>query len=97
MSEFKGTKGEWKEDIGIDILSNDLHQIIVYSKHVNTHNIAHVFAFNQAEATANAKLIMCAPDMLQMLIRAEQWILNCSEEAKIVTDIKQLIKKATEI
>ena len=56
--DFKGTKGNFKEDLGIDLLghNDELMQIIVFSKEVNTHSVAHVFGLSQEEVMANAKL-----------------------------------------
>ena len=69
--DFKGTKGDLKEDIGIDLLGNndELMQIIIFSKEVNTHNVAHVFGLSQEEVMANAKLFSNAKVMLEMLIK----------------------------
>jgi hypothetical protein len=48
-TEFKGTKGDFKEDLGIDLLgyNDELMQIIIFSKEVNTHNVDHVFGLSQ--------------------------------------------------
>ena len=69
--DFKGTKGDLKEDIGIDLLGNndELMQIIIFSKEVNTHNVAHVFGLSQEEVMANARLFSNAKVMLEMLIK----------------------------
>ena len=70
-TEFKGTKGDFKQDLGIDLLGHDdeLMQIIIFSKEVNTHNIAHVFGLSQEEVMANAKLFVKSKEMLEMLIK----------------------------
>jgi hypothetical protein len=69
--DFKGTKGNFKEDLGIDLLGNDdeLMQIIIFSKEVNTHNVAHVFGLSQEEVMANAKLFSNSKKMLELLQR----------------------------
>jgi hypothetical protein len=71
MTNFKGTKGDFKEDLGIDLVghNDELMQIIIYSKHVNTHNVAHVFGVTQEEVMANAKLFSKSKEMLEMLIK----------------------------
>jgi hypothetical protein len=96
--EFKGTKGKWKEGLGIDLLGNndELMQIIIFSKEVNTHNIAHVFGLSQEEVMTNALLISKAPEMLEML----KEIANQIEDGRTYItkdDIEKLIKEATEI
>ena len=67
-TEFKGTKGDFKEDLGIDLLghNDELMQIIIFSKEVNTHNVAHVFGLSQEEVMANAKLFAKSKEMLEM-------------------------------
>jgi len=71
MKQFKGTKGDFKEDLGIDLLghNDELMQIIVFSKQVNTHSVAHVFGLSQEEVMANAKLFANSKKMLKMLIK----------------------------
>jgi hypothetical protein len=71
MNKFKGTKGDFKEDLGIDLLghNDELMQIIVFSKQVNTHSVAHVFGLSQEEVMANAKLFANSKKMLEMLIK----------------------------
>jgi len=49
----------------------------------------------ESEANANVKLIAVAPEMLEMLERCSHWIANCNEDAGILKQIEQLIKKAT--
>ncbi len=69
--DFKGTKGNFKEDLGIDLLghNDELMQMIVFSKEVNTHNVAHVFGLSQDEVIANAKLFANSKKMLELLQR----------------------------
>ncbi|QHB38783.1 hypothetical protein HWC89_gp22 [Flavobacterium phage vB_FspS_hemulen6-1] len=71
MNKFKGTKGDFKEDLVIDLLghNDELMQIIVFSKQVNTHSVAHVFGLTQEEVMANAKLFANSKKMLDMLIK----------------------------
>ena len=67
--EFKGTKGSFKEDLGIDLLgyNDELMQIIIFSKEVTKHNVAHVFGLSQEEVMANARLFANSKKMLQLL------------------------------
>lgn len=96
--ETKFTKGKWKEDLGIDLLGNndELMQIIVFSKEVNTHNIAHVFGLSQEEVMANALLISKAVEMLEMLKKLVP-ILRQRNLYETALKTEQLIKEATEI
>ena len=59
MRKLKITQGTTKVDCGIDLIgeNDELMQIIVFSETENTHNLAHVFAFNQERLEANAQLI----------------------------------------
>jgi len=98
MSEFKGTKGKWEympftEDsngyISIDI---PMGIITVYNGH---------FPFNMTEdkekcveiSESNAKLIACAPEMLEFINSVALSENTPSEYRKAA---KRLIKKATE-
>lgn len=95
--EFKGTKGDFKDDLGIDLLGHneELMQIIIFSKEVNTHNIAHVFGLTQEEVMANAKLFANSKKMLEML---KDLLDNHYIDNDVVrNEVKQLIKEATEI
>lgn len=67
MSEFKGTKGEW-------ILDERECRIVLKSK-AGINDICDVWGFNadtkqsvKTKMIANAKLIACAPEMLNELI-----------------------------
>jgi hypothetical protein len=81
--EFKGTKGKW---ISKCLFNNWL---IV---HEESDNIIQI-----SENKANAQLISCAPEMLEMLEKCENWIASCNENAGILNELEQLIKKATDI
>lgn len=89
MSEFKGTKGEWM-----------VYEDAVYSEGSGTDgNIiceAPVsWEISMRKWKANAKLISCAPEMLEMLKDVLSGMNN--ENFEITGDeIEQLIKKATE-
>ena len=83
MSNFKGTKGKW--------------QFVRYEKTfaIETFGITNWTILqtitNQPQDEANAKLIACAPEMLEMLE-----LLTSIYSADNIEKAKQLIKKATE-
>lgn len=86
MSEFKGTKGKWRtynsDDDSITIVKEDESQAIAF--------LPELFI----ESEANAKLIACAPEMLDLLSSIEN---DEKQVPKFLWDkIQQLIKKATE-
>ena len=96
--EFKGTKGDFKDDIWIDLLGNndELMRIIISSNQVNSHNVAHVFGLSQEEVIANSKLFANSKKMLEML----KIILSETDphgNSKRWNEIQQLIKEATEL
>ena len=82
MNEFKGTKGEWeiKDSTKIVIGKQPICDTWYFGK------------INIEEAKCNAKLIACAPDMLELLIRLSDF-----EPLPGSKEIEQLIKKATEL
>ena len=83
MSNFKGTKGKW--------------QFVRYEKTfaIETFGITNWTILqtitNQPQDEENAKLIACAPEMLEMLE-----LLTSIYSADNIEKAKQLIKKATE-
>jgi len=83
MSNFKGIKGKW--------------QFVRYEKTfaIETFGITNWTILqtitNQPQDEANAKLIACAPEMLEMLE-----LLTSVYSADNIEKAKQLIKKATE-
>jgi len=88
MSEFKGTKGEWtisKSRNGHALISGD-----DWEDFCKIYRITDGGDFDKSGEMqlANAKLIACAPEMLEMLERVLTAKFSCDE-------IKQLIKKAT--
>jgi len=94
MSEFKGTKGSWyvdHEESGKNEF--DVKYTPISSDRIKT--IIDVYGDDE-QSEANAKLIACAPEMLEILLRCSEWIINCNENIQIVKDIDSLIKKATE-
>ena len=84
MSEFKGTKGEWK------ILKNDFYCEIRIEE-----SMLSICAINKKakEHLANAKLIACAPEMLEALKYFRDNYNSISKEALLLTD--ELIERAT--
>lgn len=87
MTNFKGTKGKW--------------QFVRYEKTftIETFGITNWTILqtitNEPQDEANAKLIACAPEMLEML----ESLINESDDIihpEIKKDILNLIKKATE-
>lgn len=109
MSEFKGTKGEWvfnpfSEDsngyISIDIPMGSITVYNGYHPLNMEDNRDEIVSIQEA----NAKLISCAPEMLEMLIKINSHIdegrgVNYMMELmgrKFYTEVEQLIKKATE-
>ena len=87
MTNFKGTKGKW--------------QFVRYEKTftIETFGITNWTILqtitNEPQDEANAKLIACAPEMLEML----ESLINESDEIihpEIKKDILNLIKKATD-
>lgn len=93
MSEFKGTKGEWKYEGGdnnsIDIILPDDTTISIDRQ--SRYNGEYVLGREGMEA--NAKLIACAPEMLEMLIKLNGF---CTMGKDDRIELEQLIKKATE-
>jgi hypothetical protein len=89
--EFKGTKGEWSYIAGnINQLTvikiGDAHE---FELEINGKN-------RIEEEIANAQLISCAPEILEML---EKVCIKLKGNGfpMLQTEIEQLIKKATEI
>jgi len=89
MSEFKGTKEEWKSEPQRGS-KNNCFQAQVFC---GNQSIAVVDSTEDpSESTANAKLIACAPEMLEKLIDIESFATLKPEYRK---SIQELIKKAT--
>ena len=98
MSEFKGTKGNWKYEVKSRKNSTSITVQIPERESWNRELVLGVLDREddcgdptccRTEEHANAKLISCAPEMLEMLERVLTAKFTCEE-------IKQLIKKATE-
>ena len=97
MSEFKGTKGSWRQ---INTMGNKQDKDCFYKvvRNENSNAIAEVkgvhYGIPNEECIYNALLISKAPEMLEMLIKLrdkEDWDIND------FMDIEQLIKEATEL
>jgi hypothetical protein len=89
--EFKGTKNNWsvteiKKGLGegIHISCGKKFFLCKINKHED--------CFTIEEAKANAQLISCAPEMLEMLEDVKDYLGSDVREK-----VEQLIKKATEI
>jgi len=95
--EFKGTKGKW--------------ELSTHSDEKKWHNIKSekgVFArtfygelhpiITELESEANAKLISCAPEMLEMLMVLNQHLMDIhGYQFEMQHHVEQLIEKATTI
>lgn len=107
MNEFKGTKGEWKVKYN-EIRTNEHGMMfsIVNSPTIANNVVCCVYSKSntEKEVIANAKLIACDPEMLELLIKINTHIdeargVNYMMELmgrKFYTEVEQLIKKATE-
>jgi hypothetical protein len=86
MNEFKGTKGKW------DLLSN-----VSWCEIQTESPIKSICAINKniEEYEANALLISKAPEMLEMLQRVSDMVIE--DAPHIRQEIEQLIKEATQI
>ena len=94
--EFKGTKGEWylSGSTFVTTINEDICDVFVHLE-------AYMDKQNEEQkikAEANAKLISCAPEMLEKLIELhndlKQGAMPCGNE---LYDLNELIKKATTI
>lgn len=97
MSEFKGTKGEWK-----------INPRASRNVQCNGTTIANCSAGQSGDdehiEIANAKLIACAPEMLEMLnkvdlLQSENYGNGMNTHLALIglaREIRELIKKATE-
>lgn len=96
---FKGTPGPWHIDghdlrsvIAVDPISNDRH---TFYKHVCSCDYGYAKPEDFIELNkANAKLIACAPEMLEMLV--DIYENDGKVDAEGYKNIYQLIQKATQ-
>lgn len=87
--EFKGTKGVFKEDLGIDELEFDIYQISICDEQYNV--IGYAYGKDENECLANGKLFSKSKDLLEMIINAQEVLESAGFEAK------QLIKETIEL
>lgn len=91
MSEFKGTKGNWKSYESFEnqyvVSTMDGRGLVISTANSNPH-----------ERKANALLISKAPEMLEMLKRVNEKLLSLGgENTPLRIEIENLIKEATEL
>lgn len=87
--EFKGTKGKWN-------LRGSFKALEVFSSYGSICNISRQSSIDSnvdSQAEANAKLIACTPEMLEMLIKIRRRFRIHPEDEQ---EIDALINKATE-
>jgi len=102
--EFKGTKGEWKitgdniieDGSGYISIGTDKDWWLLEAKGT------HVGAETVEQARANAKLILCAPEMLEVLQKFIDLFIESDmrpedECHELYEEINNVIKKATTI
>jgi len=98
MSEFKGTKGEWRNN-DLSILS-DANKMIAGCYLMNFDHDVRGSRIPDLEGVANAKLISCAPEYHTELVDLV-WLIESGatieELQERIVQSKQLIKKATEL
>jgi len=96
MSEFKGNKGEWKISQEFD---DKYNQPVFELRSKGICGICTIWSGQDKgqemdeECKANAKLISCALEMLDMLIELNNF---CTMKIEDRNKLEQLIKKATE-
>ena len=91
--EFKGTKGKW-------VISQDVHVWCNNAKVSDCSNSTQATVYREKEINemkANAQLISCAPEMLDMLEKCVETLEFSGQIGFTYLEAKQLIKKATEI
>jgi hypothetical protein len=89
--EFKGTKGNWSYETTkkghCRVSGND------WSNFCKVYTITSCAVDWKKTTQANAQLISCAPEMLEMLVK----IHKTTKDEDIKSQVELLIKKATEI
>lgn len=87
-NQFKGTKGNWRvREDEPTVVENDMMFVITETDYPNV---------PKDQLIANAQLIACAPEMLDMLYKMLQFSEQI-EASEMYAEIKELIKKATTI
>jgi hypothetical protein len=87
MNEFKGTKGKWYFDKEKSKVCKDDGNTLCVCYYTNI--------INKEECEPNALLISKAPEMLEMLQRVSDMVIE--DAPHIRQEIEQLIKEATQI
>lgn len=88
--KFKETKGEWYIDVEESGINEHGAKFLSISSQIGKAKIKGIA--DVYESGANAKLIACAPEMLEILIDIESFATLKPEYRKSIQD---LIKKAT--
>ena len=112
MSEFRGTKGKW-EFYPISEESNGYISVEIQMGSIMVYNGIYPYTFSEDKEKsieileANAKLIACAPEMLEMLENVVTWygkrdfktneLYSSNFQEPLIKEAMQLIKKATEL
>ena len=91
MSEFKGTKGKWV----LHNFSPEGHKSVRNKD--NTRRICVSRVNNLQESTFDLLLISKAPEMLDTLIQALDWVFQEQGKCNMFYKIQDLIKEATEL
>ncbi len=97
MSEFKGTKGKWDKihTMGNNQDKDCFYKIIKNSKGLTIAEAKGVhYGIKNEECIANAKLISCAPEMLEMLKEVSEEMKN-EGYPELLSKVNHIIKKAT--
>jgi len=94
MSEFKGSKGKW--EVG-ENYNNKWIEIYCDKKNKSVSEAKGYGRIKVSEMKANAKLIACAPEMLEMLVRVIKEHKTDTKSWSTILEVEQLIKKATEL
>jgi hypothetical protein len=88
--EFKGTKGKWIYDNSLQM--NSGYRVVYSDNGVLIHKSENKNGLSETEIEANAQLISCAPEMLEMLEDVKAYLGSDVREK-----VEHIIKKATEI
>lgn len=94
MSEFKGTKGKWYLQEFTDNYTNIIRCDNGFHK---TLFLASTSQTSGGEARANAQLMSCAPEMLEMLEELMNHKTFASHLPTTAIKVQKLINKATTI
>jgi len=86
--EFKGTKKDWY------FFENETENGSFFKVTTTTESVCNITTRDGKRAEANAKLVSCAPEMLELL---EEFTIDCDgyDLDYLVDKAKELIQKAT--